>query len=119
MVRSRRKMELPGREVPSATRIRPVPVAPTLGCTGVGGCRAHTIRTQSKSRGWGRAGAGPRVAQRDDMLDLQAAVTDDDALDYQLQDRLPLGDAGRVQPGADAVAEAGQAGQRLLGVDPS
>src|SRR4051795_8913984 len=80
---------------------------------------AHTIRTQSKSRGWGRAGAGPRVAQRDDMLDLQAAVTDDDALDYQLQDRLPLGDAGRVQPGADAVAEAGQAGQRLIGVDPS
>src|SRR3954471_9203899 len=82
-------------------------------------CWAHTIRTQSKSRGWGRAGAGPRVAQRDDMLDLQAAVTDDDALDYQLQDRLPLGDAGRVQPGADAVAEAGQAGQRLIGVDPS
>src|SRR4051794_9653567 len=53
------------------------------------------------------------------MLDLQAAVTDDDALDYQLQDRLPLGDAGRVQPGADAVAEAGEAGQRLIGVDPS
>src|SRR4051794_18644486 len=62
-------------------------------------CWAHTIRTQSKSRGWGGAGAGPRVAQRDDMLDLQAAVTDDDALDYQLQDRLPLGDAGRVPPG--------------------
>ncbi len=81
-------------------------------------CWAHTIRTQSEFRGRGCAGAGHRVAQWNDMLDLQAAVMNDDPFDHQLQDGLPLGDAGRVQPGADAFAKPGQARQRVLGMDP-
>jgi hypothetical protein len=45
-------------------------------------CWAHTIRTQSR---WGpspRAGRGS--SERDDMLDLQIAVMDDNAFDHQL-----------------------------------
>jgi len=52
--------------------------------------------------------------QRDDMLDLQAVVVDDDALDDQLQDRLSLCGAGGLQPRADALGETSQADQCLL-----
>src|SRR5918995_68435 len=52
----------------------------------------HTIRTQSPY-GMRLLASGVRVrpAQRDDMLDLQSVVVDDDALDHQPQDGLPLG----------------------------
>jgi hypothetical protein len=76
----------------------------------------HTIRTQSPY-GMRLLASGVRVrpAQRDDMLDLQSVVVDDDALDHQPQDGLPLGAIGGLQSGADALAERGQAGERLLG----
>ena len=48
------------------------------------------------------------------MLDLQAIVMNNDALDYQLQDSLAFGDAGSLQPGANALRESCQAGQYLL-----
>jgi hypothetical protein len=82
-------------------------------------CWVHTIRTQSEFRGRRYTDAGRRAAQGNDMVDLQAVLMNDDALDHELQDRLPLGDAGRVQPGADAFAERGQTRQRLLGLNPS
>ena len=76
----------------------------------------HTIRTQSPY-GLRLLASGVRVrpAQRDDMLDLQSVVVDDDALDHQPQDGLPLGAVGGLQSGADALAERDQAGERLLG----
>jgi len=79
----------------------------------------HTIRTQSPY-GLGLLASGVRVrlAQRDDMLDLQGVVVDDDALNHQPQDGLPLGDVGGWQSGADALGERGQAGERLLGPEP-
>jgi hypothetical protein len=68
-------------------------------------CWAHTIRTQSH---FGRRPTPRRVTlQRDDMLDLQAVVVDDDALDDQLQDSLPFGGAGGLQPRPDALRESG------------
>jgi transposase len=75
-------------------------------------CWAHTIRTQSN---FGRRRI-PRCMplQRDDMLDLQAIVMNDDALDNQLQNSLAFGDADGLQPGADALRERCQAGQYLL-----
>lgn len=42
--------------------------------------------------------------QRDDMVDLQAAVMDDDALDDEPQDGLLVGKACGVQPAAYALA---------------
>jgi hypothetical protein len=76
----------------------------------------HTIRTQSP---YGLRLLASRVcvrpAQRDDMLDLQSVVVDDDALDHQPQDGLTLGAIGGLQSGADALAERDQAGERLLG----
>ena len=53
-------------------------------------CWFHTIRTQSDIR-LGR-GVAPRrgTMQRDDMSDLQIVLTDDDPLDDELQDDLPI-----------------------------
>ena len=46
------------------------------------------------------------------MLDLQGVVLmKDDALDHQLQDSLPFGDADRLQAGTDAFAEGAQVRQ--------
>ena len=82
-------------------------------------CWAHTIRTQSlRSSRLLVAGVGLRLAQRDDMLDLDMVVVDDDALDDQLQDRLPLGDVRALQPCRDAPAERRQAVERLVRVQP-
>ena len=78
-------------------------------------CWAHTIRTQSRDGQAGAAtGIGARLRQRDDMLDLDAVVVHDDALDDQLQDRLPLGDARGLQPGGDPRAEGREALQRRV-----
>ena len=53
------------------------------------------------------------------MLDLQGVVfMKDDSLDDQLQDGLPLGDAGRQQPGAHAFAKRAQARQSFLTLEP-
>src|SRR4051812_39373470 len=78
-------------------------------------CWAHTIRTQSH---FGRERMPWRMPlQRDDMLDLQAIVVNDDTLDDQLQDSLAFDDAGGgLQPGADTLRESCQAGQHLLGL---
>src|SRR4051794_8761364 len=65
-------------------------------------CLAHTIRTQSHVGGRFSAVAWWSGRQRNDMADLQAAVTDDDALDDQLQDGLLVGEARILQSGADA-----------------
>jgi transposase len=78
-------------------------------------CWTHTIRTQSH---FGRGRIPWRMPlQRDDMLDLQAIVVNDDTLDDQLQDSLAFDDAGGgLQPGADTLRESCQAGQHLLGL---
>jgi hypothetical protein len=52
------------------------------------------------------------------MLDLQSVVVDDDALDDELEEPLPLAGIGRVQPGADALAERGKARQCLTCLQP-
>jgi Transposase IS66 family len=81
-------------------------------------CWSHTIRTQCEFRERS-IDAGRRAAQGNDMVDLQAVLMNDDALDHQLQDRPLLGDAGRVQPRTDAFAKGGEAHQRVLGPRPS
>jgi transposase-like protein len=69
-------------------------------------CRVHTIRTQSTIELVGGAvPAGRRIAQRDDMADLQAALVHDDALDDELQDGLLVGERSMVEPAADPRAE--------------
>jgi transposase-like protein len=79
-------------------------------------CTVHTIRTQSlRRRGWAAA-AWRRWAQGNDMADLQPAVTDDDALDQQLQDRLLVGEAGLVEAATYAAAELRQVGADRLGL---
>ena len=79
-------------------------------------CRVHTIRTQSLRR------SGPaawwRWAQGDDMADLQPAVSDDDALDQQLQDRLLVGETCLLEAAAHAAAELHQVGADRLGLQP-
>ncbi len=52
------------------------------------------------------------------MLDLDMVIVDDDALDHQLQDRLPLGDDRGVQPLPDARAEGGQAVHQRVRAQP-
>jgi len=52
--------------------------------------------------------------QRDDVADLQAAFVNDDALDHELQDRLPVGERGLVEPAAHPCAERGQVGHDLV-----
>jgi len=83
----------------------------------VKGTTVLTIRTQSVGRSWRAAAAWWRV-QGDGMTDLQAAVADDDALDQQLQDRLPFGKACLIEPGTDAVAERRQVGADCLRLQP-
>ena len=78
-------------------------------------CRVHTIRTQSRFRGRSAVAAWLAGGQGNDMPDLQAAVTDDDALDDQLQDGLLVGEAGILQPRAHAGAEGLQAGPYRFG----
>src|SRR5215207_9096022 len=60
-------------------------------------CRVHTIRTQSQFGPGTCPGAGDGTAQRNDMLDLQMVVMDDDAFDDQLQDGLSFDHAGVLQ----------------------
>jgi putative transposase len=83
----------------------------------VKGTTVLTIRTQSIGRSWRAAAAWWRV-QGDGMTDLQAAVADDDALDQQLQDRLPFGKVCLIEPGADAAAERRQVGADCLRLQP-
>jgi transposase-like protein len=73
-------------------------------------CRVHTIRTQLRMWGGNAAAAWLAGGEWDDMPDLQAAITDDDALDDQLQDRLSVGKAGILQARAHAGTEGLQAG---------
>src|SRR5215210_8387982 len=80
-------------------------------------CLAHTIRTQSRFDDRACFGAGGGTAQGDDMLDLQCAVMDDDALDYQLQNGLAFDHARSVQSRSDPFTERGQARQRFLGLN--
>jgi putative transposase len=90
------------------------PAVPTQRCT------VHTIRTQS-AVGPCRAvvawtvGGSRRWAQRDNMMDLEAAVADDDAFDDELQDRLFVGERHRVQARADALAKCRQVGPHRFG----
>src|SRR3712207_6129078 len=65
-------------------------------------CRVHTIRTQLRGRPDRAVVARLRGAQGDDMAYLQAAVADDDALDHELQDRLPVGERRCLQAPVDA-----------------
>jgi len=81
-------------------------------------CTVHTIRTQSCDR-WDRAAAVRwRKTQWDDMTDLQATVADDDALDYQLQDRLLFDQGCCIQARVDAAAERCHVGSHHLGLQP-
>lgn len=68
-----------------------------------------TIRTQSTvlSRHWAIT-IGPRVVQRDDMADHQAALMHDEALDDELQNGLPVGKGGALQAIMDALGEGSQ-----------
>jgi transposase len=87
--------------------------APTLAF-----CWAHTIRTQSNV--CGRLQFVPRhmTTQRDDMLDLQGVVVDDDALDDQPQDGLTLAEISGSQPATDTLAERGQASECFVCLEP-
>ena len=78
------------------------------------GYLVHTIRTQSTVRLRRTLALRRRAAQRDDVADLQAALVNDDALDHELQDRLPVGERGLVEPAAHPLAERRQVGQHLL-----
>jgi putative transposase len=83
-------------------------------------CIVHTIRTQSAVGpcqavvAWA-VGGSRRWAQRDNMMDLEAAVADDDAFDDELQDRLFVGERHRVQARADALAKCRQVGPHRFG----
>jgi hypothetical protein len=77
-------------------------------------CRVHTIRTQSTIRLRGPLAPRRWAVQRDDMPDLQAALVNDDALDHELQHRLPVGERGLVQPAAHPFTESCQISQHLL-----
>jgi transposase-like protein len=79
-------------------------------------CRVHTIRTQS-TIGL-RFDARGRAAQRDDMADLQAVLVDDDPLDDEAQDGLPVGEAGVVEPASHPFAEGGEVGRHRPGGGP-
>src|ERR671928_1500187 len=68
-------------------------------------CRVHTIRTQLHARPRWDGVARRWTSQRDDMTDLQCTLTNDDPLDYELQDRLPVGECRRIEPRANARAE--------------
>ena len=70
------------------------------------GYTVHTIRTQSTIRLCGPLAPRRGAVQRDDMPDLQAALVNDDALDHELQHRLPVGERGLVQPAAHPFTES-------------
>ncbi len=75
-------------------------------------CWAQTIRTQSRI---GRP-VGFRIArsvQRNDVLDLQCAVVNEDAFDHELEDGLPVAGRRGLQAASDPVHEAGKIGQGL------
>jgi len=55
------------------------------------------------------------TSERDDVVDLERVLVDDDALDEQLQDSLSFSEGGGVQPAADALAEGRQIGEDGLG----
>jgi hypothetical protein len=76
-------------------------------------CQVHTIRTQSSN--WYRIVSAPwrRTAQWNDMADLQCVFSDDDALDDELQDGLPLGKRGVLQSCRDAFTKGRQACHHL------
>ena len=84
-------------------------------------CQVHTIRTQSSN--WCRIVSAPwrRTAQWNDMADLQCVFSDDDALDDELEDGLPLGKRGVLQSCRDAFAKGRQACHHLprLGALPA
>jgi putative transposase len=84
-------------------------------------CTVHTIRTQSSN--WYRIVSAPwrRTAQWNDMADLQCVFSDDDALDDELKDGLPLGKRGVLQSCRDAFAKGGEACHHLprLGALPA
>ena len=94
-------------------------VAAVLTGAGWQWCRTHTIRTQSQvRRGARRLWLGPvgrGRAERDDVADFERVVADQDALDEQLQDGLPLVEPDRVEPTAHAGAEGRQVGEHGLG----
>src|SRR3954447_2450177 len=73
-----------------------------------------TIRTQSTVGLRRTLALRRRAVQRDDVADLQAAFVNDDALDHELQDRLPVGERGSVKPAAHPFAERGQVGHDLV-----
>jgi hypothetical protein len=77
-------------------------------------CWFHTIRTQSDIR-LGR-GVAPRrgTMQRDDMSDLQIVLTDDDPLDDELQDDLPILECSFLQSLSDAITKGGEARHYFL-----
>ncbi len=79
-------------------------------------CTVHTIRTQFSI--WYQIVPAPwrKTAQRDDMTDLQCVFSDNDTLDDQLQDGLPLGERSILQSCRDALAKGGQACHQLLGL---
>jgi hypothetical protein len=58
------------------------------------------------------------TTQRDDMLDLQGVVVDDDALDDQPQDGLTLAEISGSQPATDTLAERGQASECFVCLEP-
>jgi putative transposase len=79
-------------------------------------CYVHTIRTQSTNRLGRRVVTRWRAVQRDDMADFQAVVMDDDALDDELQDDLPLGQGGFGHAFPNTLAEGRQLAHDLLGL---
>jgi hypothetical protein len=70
----------------------------------------HTFRTQSTILDWGVRAPGRRIAQQDDMADLQTVLMNDDALGDELQDGLLVGETGLVQAAVQARAECGEIG---------
>ena len=74
-------------------------------------CWSHTIRTQSNVCRRFQFVPRCRTTQRDDMLDLQGVVVDDDALDDQPQDSLALAKISGLQSATDTLAERGQVGK--------
>src|SRR3954449_11510640 len=82
-------------------------------------CIVHTIRMQSTIRGRGVRALRRRIAQRDDMADLQTVLMNDDALDDELQNGLLVGEAGLVQAAVQAAAERGEVGCHYLRLDPA
>ncbi len=51
--------------------------------------------------------------QRNDVLDLQCAVVNEDAFDHELEDGLPVAGRRGLQAASDPVHEAGKIGQGL------